>query len=84
ILTMKHICKDDVVNIPEGVTVEVKARQVRVTGPRGTLSRDLRHIQMDIQRPSKSQLRVIVWKGGRKHIACIRTVCSHIDNLIKG
>ncbi|KAJ2144637.1 60S ribosomal protein L9B [Coemansia sp. RSA 678] len=81
---MKHICKDDVVNIPEGVTVEVKSRQVRVTGPRGTLSRDLRHIQMDIQRPSKSQLRVIVWKGGRKHIACIRTVCSHINNLIKG
>ncbi|KAJ1726996.1 60S ribosomal protein L9B [Coemansia biformis] len=39
---------------------------------------------MDIQRPKKNQLRVIVWQGGRKHVACIRTVCSHISNLIKG
>ncbi|KAJ1833864.1 60S ribosomal protein L9B [Coemansia sp. RSA 2706] len=81
---MKHISKDDIVTIPEGVTVAIKARQIRVTGPRGTLTRDLRHIQMDIQRPTKSQLRVIVWKGGRKHVACIRTVCSQLDNLIKG
>ncbi|KAJ2160648.1 60S ribosomal protein L9B [Coemansia sp. RSA 552] len=81
---MKHICKDEIVNVPEGVTVAIKARKITVTGPRGTLSRDLRHIQMDIQRPTKKQIRVIVWKGGRKHIACIRTVCSHINNLIKG
>ncbi|KAJ2767965.1 60S ribosomal protein L9B [Coemansia nantahalensis] len=81
---MKHISKDDIVVIPEGVTVTVKSRVVRVTGPRGSLSRDLRHVQMDIQRPKKNQLRVIVWQGGRKHVACIRTVCSHIDNMIKG
>ncbi|KAI9500817.1 60S ribosomal protein L9B [Coemansia spiralis] len=81
---MKHISKDDIINIPSGVTVEIKARQIRVTGPRGTLSRDLRHIQVDLQRPNKNQIRVVVWQGGRKHIACIRTVCSHITNLIKG
>ncbi|KAJ2654986.1 60S ribosomal protein L9B [Coemansia sp. RSA 1200] len=81
---MKHIYKDDIVNIPEGVQVQIKARQIRVTGPRGTLSRDLRHIQVDLQRPSKTQIRVVVWQGGRKHVACIRTVCSHITNLING
>ncbi|KAJ2801601.1 60S ribosomal protein L9B [Coemansia guatemalensis] len=81
---MKHISKEDIVNIPQGVTVVAKSRVIRVTGPRGTLTRDLRHIQMDIQRLSKNQIRVVVWQGGRKHIACIRTVCSHINNLIKG
>ncbi|KAJ2001359.1 60S ribosomal protein L9B [Coemansia thaxteri] len=81
---MKHIYKEDIVTIPEGVTVSIKSRQITVTGPRGTLSRDLRHIQMDIQRPSKDTIRVIVWQGGRKHVACIRTVCSHIKNLITG
>ncbi|KAJ2778992.1 60S ribosomal protein L9B [Coemansia javaensis] len=81
---MKHISKDDIVKIPSGVTVTVKSRVVTVTGPRGTLSRDLRHVQVDIQRPKKGQLRVVVWQGGRKHVACIRTVCSHIENLIKG
>ncbi|KAJ1890832.1 60S ribosomal protein L9B [Kickxella alabastrina] len=81
---MKHIQKEDIVTIPEGVTVAIKARNITVTGPRGTLTRDMRHIQMDIQRPTKNTIRVIVWQGGRKHIACIRTVCSHISNLIKG
>ncbi|KAJ1812593.1 60S ribosomal protein L9B [Coemansia sp. RSA 2599] len=81
---MKHIQKDDTITIPEGVTVNIKSRVITVTGPRGTLKRDLRHIQADIQRPSKNTIRVIVWQGNRKHIACIRTVCSHIDNLIKG
>lgn len=81
---MKHICKEELVNIPEGVTVNVKARRVTVKGPRGTLTRDLKHIQMDIQRTKKTQLRVIVWQGGRKHIACIRTVTSHIKNMITG
>ncbi|KAJ2055959.1 60S ribosomal protein L9B [Coemansia sp. S146] len=81
---MKHISKDDIVTIPEGVTVDIKSRQITVTGPRGTLKRDLRHIQMDIQRPNKTEIRVIVWQGGRKHVACIRTVCSHIRNLITG
>ncbi|KAJ2421261.1 60S ribosomal protein L9B, partial [Coemansia sp. RSA 2531] len=61
---MKHISKDDIVTIPEGVTVDIKSRQITVTGPRGTLKRDLRHIQMDIQRPSKTEIRVIVWQGG--------------------
>jgi large subunit ribosomal protein L9e len=27
---------------------------------------------------------VVVWQGRRKHIACIRTVCSHIQNMVKG
>ncbi|KAJ1722257.1 60S ribosomal protein L9B [Coemansia erecta] len=81
---MKHIQKDDTVTIPEDVTVSIKARVITVTGPRGTLTRDLRHIQVDIQRPTKNTIRVIVWQGGRKHVACIRTVCSHISNLIKG
>ncbi|KAI9479123.1 60S ribosomal protein L9B [Coemansia sp. RSA 1085] len=81
---MKHISKDDTITIPDNVTVSLKARQITVTGPRGTLSRDLRHLQVDIQRPTKKQLRIVVWGGGRKHIATIRTVRSHIENLIKG
>lgn len=31
-----------------GVTVEVKARQVRVKGPRGVLSRDFKHLSVDM------------------------------------
>ena len=34
---------------PEGVTVVSKARTITVTGPRGTLTKKVGHIQMDIQ-----------------------------------
>ncbi|RKO85733.1 ribosomal protein L6, alpha-beta domain-containing protein, partial [Blyttiomyces helicus] len=66
------------------VTVDVKARTVRVEGPRGKLVRDLKHVNMEILRPSPNVIRVKVWHGVRKHIACIRTVCSLIENMIKG
>ncbi|KAJ1674477.1 60S ribosomal protein L9B [Spiromyces aspiralis] len=81
---MKHIAKNDTVTIPEGVTISIKARKVAVTGPRGTLRRDFRHLNVDLQRPTKDTIKVVVWHSGRKNVACIRTICSHLENLIIG
>ncbi|OMJ12824.1 60S ribosomal protein L9-A [Smittium culicis] len=81
---MKNIYKEDIVTIPKGVTVEVKSRKVKVTGPRGTLFRDLRFIDMELERLGKNKINVKVWHGGRKHVACIRTVVTHINNMIIG
>lgn len=39
---------------------------------------------MEITNCGKSQLKVTVWFGNHKHLACIRTICSHIENMIKG
>lgn len=66
------------------VTVELKGRKVKVTGPRGTLERDFSFIPLEITRAGKSELQVTVWFGSHKHLACIRTICSHISNMIKG
>ncbi|PVU86492.1 hypothetical protein BB559_004280 [Furculomyces boomerangus] len=81
---MRNIYKEDTITIPSGVTVEFKSRQIKVTGPRGSLFRDLRNIDMDIKRVGKDKIRIIIWHGARKQIACIRTVCSHIQNMITG
>ncbi|KAI8054380.1 ribosomal protein L6, alpha-beta domain-containing protein [Syncephalis plumigaleata] len=81
---MKDISKDQIVNIPAGVTVSVKAREITVKGPRGTLVKNLRHIDVEISQISSKKLRVKVWHGKRKHVACIRTVASHIENMIIG
>ena len=70
--------------VPAGVTVEVKARKVSVTGPRGTLTREFKHIQIDIVKQDPETVRVDMWFGKRKAIACIRTICSHIENMITG
>ena len=70
--------------VPDGVKVEVKARKVTVSGPRGTLTREFKHIQLDIILQDPSTVRVDMWFGKRKAIACIRTICSHIENMITG
>lgn len=81
---MKPIHSSQTVSIPENVTVALKGRQVTVTGPRGTLVENFAHVSVEITRIGKNKMKVAVWHGARKHLACIRTVCSSILNMIKG
>lgn len=81
---MKTIETSQTITIPENVTVQIASRKVKVTGPRGTLERDFKHVPVEMERTKPSQLTVRVWFGLRKHNACIRTVCTHITNMIKG
>lgn len=31
-----------------------------------------------------SKVKLVVWHGGRKHVACLRTVRSAVENMIQG
>jgi large subunit ribosomal protein L9e len=67
--------------------VQVKGRAVRVKGPRGTLQKDFRHIEVDmflVEEEGVKKLNVDCHFGKRKHLASIRTVISHVQNLITG
>lgn len=46
---MKQILVSQTVKVPEGVSVKVNARRVTVVGPRGKLSRDFKHLALDMQ-----------------------------------
>lgn len=85
---MRDILKTEELDIPEGVTVEIKARIIKVTGPRGSLTKAVRHIDMDIRvvkaGKDKNKVTLAVWQGGRKHVACLRTIRSLINNMIIG
>jgi large subunit ribosomal protein L9e len=81
---MKYIQSDEILNIPEGVTVEIKSRQVTVTGPRGTLNKNLRHVDVSFKKLSNKQVQVTVHHADRKHAATLRTVKSLIANMITG
>jgi large subunit ribosomal protein L9e len=81
---MKDIYKDEDFEIPEGVTIDIKSRLVTVKGPRGELTKSLRHIDMEIRKVNDRKIKLIVWHGGRKHVACLRTVRSLISNMISG
>ena len=86
---MRDVLSTEELEIPDGVDVSIKSRLVTVTGPRGTLKKNLRHVNMDIQlKPhlvkGKKVLSLAVWQGGRKHVACLRTIRSGINNMIVG
>eukprot|EP01124_Arcella_intermedia_P016530 TRINITY_DN23150_c0_g1_i1.p1 TRINITY_DN23150_c0_g1~~TRINITY_DN23150_c0_g1_i1.p1 ORF type:complete len:191 (-),score=33.27 TRINITY_DN23150_c0_g1_i1:39-611(-) len=80
---VKTIFSTHKVAIPDKVTVTSNSRHVVVKGPRGTLERDFRHIQVDIK-VTKKHVEVDVWWGNRKHVACVKTVASHIKNMMIG
>jgi len=84
---MRDVLKTEELDIPEGVTIEIKSRIIKVTGPRGTLTKNVRHVDMDIQvvkSPKSNKVNLAVWQGGRKHVACLRTIRSLINNMVIG
>lgn len=81
---MRSIQNSVLVKIPDNVKITLTGRNVKVTGPRGTLQRTFNSIPVEFTRAGKNQIKVTVWFGNLKHNACIRTTCSHINNMIKG
>ncbi|KAJ8000463.1 hypothetical protein DPEC_G00180380 [Dallia pectoralis] len=83
---MKTILSNQTVDIPDGVDVRLKGRTVIVKGPRGTLRREFNHINLELSLLGKThkKLRVDKWWGNRKELATVRTICSHVQNMIKG
>lgn len=81
---MKQIVANQKVKIPDGLTVNVKSRLVTVKGPRGILKRNFKHLAVDIRMVNPRLLKVEKWFGSKKELAAVRTVCSHVENMIKG
>lgn len=84
---MKLLLTSRTVTIPDGVSIEVKGRSVRVKGPRGMLQRDFKHLSVDMylfEEEGEKKLKVECHFGKRKRLASIRTACSHVQNLITG
>jgi len=83
---MRDVLKTEELEIPDNVDVSVKARLIVVKGPRGTLTKNVRHVNMDIrlQKGKTTKVLLAVWQGGRKHVACLRTIRTLINNMVTG
>jgi large subunit ribosomal protein L9e len=84
---MRDVLQTEELEVPEGITIEIKSRVIKVTGPRGTLTKNVRHVDMDIRvvkTKKSSKVTLAVWQGGRKHVACLRTIRSLINNMVIG
>merc|ERR1712224_689283 len=83
-VVMKNINAKSSITIPDGVTVEVKSRFVKVTGPRGVLSKSFKHMSIGIFKTDDKTIKVEKWFGQAKELSAIKTTCSHIQNMIIG
>merc|ERR1712062_363766 len=83
-ITMKTILASQTITIPEGIELKMNGRSITVTGRRGTLKRSFNHLNLELTRVNNTTIRVDVWFALRKHLACLRTICSHIENMFKG
>ncbi|KAI0893902.1 60S ribosomal protein L9 [Annulohypoxylon nitens] len=81
---MRYIHSQETLEIPEGVKVHIKSRNVTVEGPRGKLSKDLSHIAVNFSRPQKNVIGIEIHHGSRKDVATLRTVRTLINNLVVG
>ncbi|KAF2682176.1 60s ribosomal protein-like protein l9 [Lentithecium fluviatile CBS 122367] len=81
---MKYIHSEELLEIPEGVNVSIKTRNVVVEGPRGKLSKSLGHLAVSFSHPKKNLIKIELHHGSRKSVATIRTVRTLINNLIIG
>lgn len=83
---MRDVLKTEELEIPSNVEITVKSRVITVTGPRGSLSKNVRHVDMDIRviKGKTTKVTLAVWQGGRKHVACLRTIRSLINNMVTG
>ncbi|CAK7357517.1 unnamed protein product [Dovyalis caffra] len=85
---MKTILSSESMDIPDGVKIKINARIIEVEGPRGKLTRNFKHLNLDFQlikdEEGKRKLKIDGWFGSRKTSAAIRTALSHVGNLITG
>ena len=82
---MRTLHEQKSVKIKKGVTITLDTRTVTITGPRGTLKKDFHHlpIQLTLSK-DKRTLNVDMWFGNKKLLATLRTVCTHVENMMTG
>ncbi|KAI9691919.1 MAG: hypothetical protein M1822_007992 [Bathelium mastoideum] len=81
---MRYIYSQESLEVPDGVKVSIKTRNVTVEGPRGKLTKNLGHLSVSFTNPKKNLINIELHHGARKNVATLRTVRTLINNLIIG
>ena len=73
------------------VTLTVKTRRVKVKGPKGEITKDFRHmpVEMQIKKQATKKrkglyLNIKMWFGGSKQSCSVATLKSLVRNMITG
>ena len=85
---MKYIVSEQELEIPEGVTVDIKSRNVTVKGKLGTLTKSFKHIPFEMVKDKNKKgnpaIKFRMWLQKKKRNAVLGTVRSTIRNMVNG
>ena len=79
----KNVKTVKVIKVPDKVKVEYKDGLLKVTGPKGTLSRSFKNPSISVAATPK-EIKVSVDLPNRKEFALAGTYESHINNMVQG
>lgn len=88
---MRQILTEEWLQIPDYVEVAIKSRKVTVKGERGSVTKDLSHMSVemqimkqDVKNRKGNFIRLRMWFGQYKLKAQVRTVLTLVKNMIVG
>eukprot|EP00035_Acanthoeca_spectabilis_P019567 m.428832 g.428832 ORF g.428832 m.428832 type:complete len:208 (+) comp16888_c0_seq1:16-639(+) len=83
--TMREIHVTQFVNINPKCQVTVDRRTITVSGPRGELKRAFKASKFEAEKTADGKkIKLDFWWTNRKESAVVRTICSHINNMMTG
>ena len=71
------------IQVPDGVTVEVDGRNIKVKGPLGSLQEDLSHLPVTFTQKGQEVQVSVTWPRKRE-IGMLGTAAAHVRNMIRG
>ncbi|MDH7564360.1 MAG: 50S ribosomal protein L6 [Candidatus Bathyarchaeota archaeon] len=71
------------VQAPDDVEVTLEGRKITVKGAKGTLTRDFAYAPVSLSIDGKT-IRIWAEWPSKKEAALVGTICSHIQNMMKG
>ena len=86
---VKSLLKEERVEILPNVEATLNSKVITIKGPKGTLSRSFARVPVQIsaeydKNKKITAINVRVWFAKSKPRSTIKTICSHIDNMMNG
>merc|ERR1712232_44981 len=83
----KAVLTEANVDLPDGVTVDVKNKCVSVNGPMGKIKKTFPNLPVLLRNKTnkgKNQLNISIWFKNRKNRAIAKTLASLVENMVTG
>ena len=82
---MKTLQQEESIPVPKGIKITIKSKMVVVEGKHGKLTRNFKHLPLELWLgDSGKTVCARMFFAKTKQISCLRSVCSHIQNLFEG